>query len=1278
MADRRGTTRRLTGVVAAVLVVVALDVVAPVAPASADSDQEVGSAGCGPVIAGAVAGAVPGSDCEDTAITAGRGLDPTLGDRGTDVSSSAASTSPDAATAALVASGVVSGRVTEDGSGDPIEGALVVAVTLSGVVRRGTVAEASGAYALALPAGTYRLEFVDASGLHRSEWFGDRSIDDFAGATTLVVADAGSVTADGALAPAGASGSIGGTVTESGTAVPVSGSWVIAIRSTNGVIARGAVTATDGTYLLGGLEAGDYRVAVIDPSLHHAYDLFFDDKASFSSADDVAVSVGSTTTINPDLDASVAPTTNATITGTVTDAGSGEPVPGAWAAAVNSNTGVFTAATTADDSGRFSLAVPAGSYKVEFLDRTGGHAGEWFDDKPLGDFGGATPVVVTVAGTAMVNEDLAPLTGAIAGTVTETASAIPVAGAWVIALRAGDAALAGMGVADSTGSYRIGGLAADTAHRIAVIDPAGTHAPELFYPDQAAFTAGDAIPVTGGATATIDPDLDSLAPRVTSFTATVSDTNLITLTWRTEGGDPSGLLYLYDESDLANPATGYRAQNGTTSFRATAAGLRRFRLAISSAEGARTVVPVSVTVPFLTPPVITSTTPALVDEIDRVDVTVTWRHTVGGFARVTRPDGTKVDVAGTPSGSTITGSYLVTAASQTVGSNVYRVAFCKTTSSPNAPLCSEGARAVVKVGPQRFTGDYRQFVTPGQTVTLGWTGSGNGRFFNVSSTRLGLSTWSAGSSLPVTIPADATGIYDIALIECVFRTGGAVCANQDQVPTPTAGTIAWTAAVGTAVTAGAEVARVTTATSTISLTAPRAGTVGQVVAPVGATVSAGAKVVTVVALNEDHKQLIVSDRQWTSRPVLTDFVSDATDRAPVWTTAAGGLPLDVAYSPDGDLWGTGEFGWALTRWSDSGLDSYDAPLLKKLNANNQWMPVRPFSYVGRGSAARTPALVERITAADGKIWFTQGGDFFGTTVGNHSRVLSFDPAAVDIAATEDDERFCAVNVPNDGAEVVGLAFDGERIWFAESGLYRQSSVNSFDPDELPCDNLLDYDDANAVANAVQRYCTEPDQAACIRHIEVPGSPDSPYSSAMHLTYDPTDQAMWASDFWGGGLFRIDIATGAVQRWSEPPSDRPNGVLYGGAPWQIRADADYVYMIDYGDCDLVRFHKDTGTFDELPLPMTQSDLGAHSIELVGTRLWFTLGGGGGTEGTSRIGFVDTASWGPGVVYTGISSLVDTDRAGLGFASPGGIAVSPAGDVAFADYWRRQLVELHPRP
>lgn len=1271
-------TRRIRTIAAAVgaaVIAATLVVISPPAPAAAQAAAPpVGGrpdgVPCAPSIV-ALLSRDQGGECNDPASLAGFGPGP--GGPLADNSSVSAATNPgdrDIVGTGAARTGSLAGTVTDELTGAPLDGAMVVAVPATGGPPRGAIADAAGRYRLSMPLGTYRVQFVDPSGRHRAEWFEDRTVDDFAAATPVAISSAGPRTVDAALAPAGASGAIAGSVSASGTGQPISGAWVVAVRATDGRIAGGTLSAADGSYRVVGLEADAYRLAVVDPTMAHAYELFFRDKASFQTGDDIAVSAGATAPVNVDLATRSAPTTSATIVGTVTDSVSGGPVGGVWVAAVNANTGVFTAATVADGNGDYTIGVPAGPYKIEMLDSTATHAPEWHHDVTLGEFGSALPVSVAPGATVRVDEDLAPLTGSIAGTVTEVGSTAPIAGAWVIALRPADAAPVGLGVADAFGRYEIGGLGLG-AYRVAVVDPSGVHKTELFYRDRATLAAGDDVVVTGGTRTTMDVDLDvPPPPTVSSFTASVSDTNRITLNWATDGGDSTNELYIFDDTTPTNPATGFLPQDGSTSFRVGAAGVRRFRLSIANDAGGRVVVPASVTVPFLAPPVITSANPTLVDEIVKRDVTITWRHPTGGFARVTRPNGSKVDVAGTPSGATVDGSLLVTAASLKPGRNTFAIAFCKTTPDASTPLCTETANANVMVGPQQFTGDYRQYVTPGQTVTLNWTGSGSGRFFNLASSRLGLNSWSTGSSLDVTVPANATGVYDIALTTCAFLAGGSsTCANQDRVTTPSAGSVSWVAPVGTVLFAGWEVARVTTPTGEISLKAPRTGSVSQVLAPVGTAVAAGASVVMLVDPSDvGSLQLVVSSRRWVSRDVLTDFESAAGGRVPIWTDPAIGSPLDVMFAPSGDLWTTGEFGSAMSRWNGTGVDAYDVPLLHKPDINGRYVPVNPFSLFGPSSNSRRSALVERVIWADDKVWFTQGGALFGPATGNHSRVLSFDPAATDLPHTENDERYCAVNVPNDGAEVVGLAYDGQRIWYAEGSFTRTPSVNSFDPDELPCDNLLDFSDPEALAGAVHQYCTEPDDHGCIRHIEIPGG-----SGVSNLEFDAEDGAIWATEFYAGAITRVDVSTAAVQRFPIPPSSRP-GTFFGGAPWQLRIDEDYVYYLDYSDVDLVRFHKDTHEFEELHLPMSGIDLGGHSIELVGTKLWFTEGGRD-SDGAA-VGYVDTADWGPGVIYHGLSNLVDTSRAAVGPASPAGIAVRSDGTLAVADYFRRQVLLLRP--
>ena len=392
----------------------------------------------------------------------------------------------------------VEGTVTESPSGRPVEGVWVVGVSTAGQMTAATLTDASGGYSLALPVGSYKVEFVDVTGRHVGEWFENAPLGDFGAAQVVTVSGPTAVRVDAVLAASGASGAIAGTVSESGSSVPVGGAWVVAVRSYDGRIVAGVLSRPDGTFRVGGLTEGLYRLAVIDPTMGRAYDLFFDDKADFASGDDIAVTAGAVSVVNPDLDPATPASPNATIEGAVTDTVRGDPVAGAWVAAVNKNTGVFTVATEADDAGRFSFSVPAGSYALEFIDPSGTHRGEWHHDTSLGEFSAATPVTVAAGATAVADEDLVPLTGGIVGRVVDASTGDGIRGAWVVAVRSYNGAMVAWDVTDGDGVFSVAGLD-PVDHRVAVIDPTGVHEIELFYDNHSDFGHGDDLTIDPGA-----------------------------------------------------------------------------------------------------------------------------------------------------------------------------------------------------------------------------------------------------------------------------------------------------------------------------------------------------------------------------------------------------------------------------------------------------------------------------------------------------------------------------------------------------------------------------------------------------------------------------------------------------------------------------------------------------------------------------------------------------------------------------------------------------------
>ena len=213
-----------------------------------------------------------------------------------------------------------------------------------------------------------------------------------------------------------------------------------------------------------------------------------------------------------------------TITGTVTDEVSGAPLAGAWALAIGAD-GSLTGAV-AGENGDYALAVPAGPHRVELLDPSGRHAPEIFDDRPLGDFGGATVVTVAPGGQSSVHAALAPAgpTGSIAGVVTQDGTGTRVAGAWVVAMDASAGTIKGGAVADGSGAYAINGLTSGS-YRLAIVDPTGARAFE-FHQDQTAFALAEPVAVAAGSVTAIDPTLaarPASSPRTAVIRGTVSD-----------------------------------------------------------------------------------------------------------------------------------------------------------------------------------------------------------------------------------------------------------------------------------------------------------------------------------------------------------------------------------------------------------------------------------------------------------------------------------------------------------------------------------------------------------------------------------------------------------------------------------------------------------------------------------------------------------------------------------------------------------------------------------
>ena len=344
--------------------------------------------------------------------------------------------------AGLSRGGSISGTVTEDGTGDPLEDISVCASEETGEDYGCTYTAPDGTYTIGgLATGSYRVSFDDDQDQYLDEYFDDATFE----TATLVGVTAPDVAPniDAALTKGG---SISGTVVGDVSGDPLEGIGVCAFNDAEGYY-RCSSTETDGTYVISGLPSGDFVVNISDPGQVYLGE-FFDDEADYESATRVSVTAPNTT---PNINAGLA--VGGEITGTVTEDGSGDPLEYVQVCADNDNTSLC--AGTAPD-GTYSISgLPTGDYTVAFYDYTGIHIDEYFDDVITADL--ATAVSVTAPNpTPNIDAGLA-VGGVISGEVTEEASGDPLGDVGICAEN--DDGTVYRCSYTSDGSYEIGGLA---------------------------------------------------------------------------------------------------------------------------------------------------------------------------------------------------------------------------------------------------------------------------------------------------------------------------------------------------------------------------------------------------------------------------------------------------------------------------------------------------------------------------------------------------------------------------------------------------------------------------------------------------------------------------------------------------------------------------------------------------------------------------------------------------------------------------------------------------
>lgn len=421
----------------------------------------------------------------------------------------------------------ITGKVTHGSA--PLEGISVRAwtVTDDNWYDFWVTTEADGTYDISgLEPGTYTVMFYDDAGTYAYEYYDNATTE--AGAQDVVVE--AEDTTDGINADLASAGHITGKVTNGSS--PLEGVHVQAWYYGDGgwdSFDFSAETKQDGTYDLGGLNTGLYRLSFYDAWNGVHIDEVYDDVIFVEDGTDVAVTAGQTTSgINAAL------SKPGSISGKVTNAG-GQPLADIRVdASVKTGTGnvweVQRTYTAAD--GTYTLEwLHSGSYSVAFRDRSGLYATEYYDNQPVQ--GAANPVALaaaqnktgvnaqlengaTISGHVSADESVAGASAAaLAGLGDirvvawmdaqalgagwqETGSGYSYAGEVAEAERNGDAVIAEV---SEVGDYTIAGLKAGT-YTLQFIDWSGDYAPTFLggagYPSGAqTFQVGAGAVVTG-------------------------------------------------------------------------------------------------------------------------------------------------------------------------------------------------------------------------------------------------------------------------------------------------------------------------------------------------------------------------------------------------------------------------------------------------------------------------------------------------------------------------------------------------------------------------------------------------------------------------------------------------------------------------------------------------------------------------------------------------------------------------------------------------------------